>query len=81
MSWLCARNPEHTDHGTYKVNKVSLLHANGSYSPIKFYTEQGKADNIWKRDNYCNLEKLIVQSSGEILKKIAELVGYKEEIK
>jgi hypothetical protein len=74
QSWLVKEYGRET-----RVNKAAMQSSNGRYSPSQWYTEEGMKDNIWWHDNYYKLESVLRGCSVEQLKKIAELIGYKED--
>lgn len=68
-SWLC---------GTRKINKTTMLEGQGRYSPVQWYTKQGKAYSIWLWDNAHNVGQAVsVCRNVALLKQIADMVGCK----
>ena len=60
-----------------RVNKKTLCTpAKGGRSGDRFYTAEGRSDNIWRRVHVHWLVRRVEQADTATLKRIAEIVGY-----
>lgn len=60
--------------GHIKVNKVSLV-SSGAWSG-QWFTDQGKADNIWANEHRHQIVRCVEQAPVTVLRAIAQTVGY-----
>jgi hypothetical protein len=72
LSWLVGggKSPR-------KINKKTMLEAQGKYFPIRWHTEEGMRNHIWRGKHAYNIGQYVGTLDAETLKKVAELIGYK----
>jgi hypothetical protein len=76
MSWLLGHARLHP----IKVNKKTMLETVPNYGSIKWFTEQGKVDEEFRRKHAHGIGRA-VESLRDVtlLRQIAEMIGYKVE--
>lgn len=63
--------------GALKVSKKDLTQAGDrGYMGFRWYTEQGMADDIWKKDHRIAIEGMLAGATADQLRQIAAIVGY-----
>lgn len=69
-SWLVGEN---RFRGPIKVSKSDLRSAGGA----RWYTERGKADNIFEHEHRYRIVSCVHAATADELRQIAKIVGYK----
>lgn len=61
-----------------KINKITMLESQGQFSPMPWYTSQGRENRIWVHENRYRIIQT-VQNSGDVgkLKRIAAILEEK----
>lgn len=62
--------------GNHKVNKRTFRTAAGAYGGSQFYTDAGKADNVWANDHRYKIGQRIISCPVAQLRQIAAIIGY-----
>ena len=61
-----------------KVNKKTMLEANRSGLPTKWFTERGKTEEEWRRRHCRHIIRMVEASSPDQLRRVAEVLKYDE---
>ena len=76
QSWLLGHPNGHFK--PVKVNKKTMIESVPNYGSIKWFTEQGKNDEEFRRKHAHRIGQAVAASRDiAVLKQIADLIGYK----